>query len=202
MKQWKRLLALSAVVLFTGALSYNELEAIISGPWHHTPDPVGKEQLERDQARCRVVAAQTPVNNADSVVAGYAQMAAQLNCMRALGYLPGLAETKTNTRRKAGLVIDDLRAAGGGIGVTRCSEFNESLKKTAETGAMFFSWAEGFLTGWNMGLPSTSREHAELSSIARDDQMAFLRRWCEENPTKRYMEGVTMLFVRLRSPAK
>jgi hypothetical protein len=210
MKQWKWLrclsvAALSAVVLMpgvlTGAQSYNELETIISGPFHHTPDPVSKEQFERDQARCRVVAIQTQVNADSSVVAGYARMAAQLNCMRALGYLPGPA-AKTNTRRKAGLGLDDLKAAGGGVGVTRCSEFNEARGKTAETEAMFFSWTEGFLTGWNMGLPDTSQEHAELSSIPRDDQMAFLRKWCKENPTKRYMEGATMLFVRLRPSPK
>ena len=144
---------------------------------------MSKEQLERDQARCRVVAAQTQVNSTDSVVAGYARMAAQLNCMRALGYLPGPAAAKSNTRRKAGLGRDDLKAASGGVGLTRCSEFNESRRKTAETEAMFFSWTEGFLTGWNIGLPDTSQEHAELSTIPRDDQMAFLRRWCEENPT-------------------
>jgi hypothetical protein len=58
---------------------------------------------------------------------------------------------------------------------------------------MFFSWTEGYLTGWNMGLPQASQEHAELSSMPRSEQMEFLRKWCEANPSKRYLEGATDL---------
>ena len=38
--------------------------------------------------------------------------------------------------------LDDLKAAGGGVGATPCSEFNQSREKP-EIEAMFFSWTEG-----------------------------------------------------------
>jgi hypothetical protein len=107
---------------------------------------------------------------------------------------PGRAPAQTNGG------IEGLSAAGSGVGVTLCSEFNRSRKK-AETEFLFFTWAEGYLTGWNLGPPADSPLHAELSSMPRLEQMKFLRIWCESNPTKRYMEGATQLFVRLRQHA-
>ena len=52
--------------------------------------------------------------------------------------------------------LDDLKAAGGGVGATPCSEFNQSREKP-EIEAMFFSWTEGYLTGWNLGLPRQAK---------------------------------------------
>jgi hypothetical protein len=46
--------------------------------------------------------------------------------------------------------LDDLKAAGGGVGATPCSEFNQSREKP-DIEAMFFSWTEGYLTGTATG---------------------------------------------------
>ena len=96
--------------------------------------------------------------------------------------------------------LDDLKAAGGGVGGTPCSEFNQSREKP-EIEAMFFSWTEGYLTGWNLGLPKTSQEHVDLSLMSRSEQMEFVRKWCEANPSKPYMDGATALLIRLRASA-
>jgi len=96
--------------------------------------------------------------------------------------------------------LDDLKAAGGGVGATLCSEFNQSREKP-EIEAMFFSWTEGYLTGWNLGLPQASQEHVDLSLMSSSEQMEFLRKWCEANPSKRYMDGATALLIRLRASA-
>jgi hypothetical protein len=176
-----------------------EVAAMVEGPWHHVPNPVNKLQLERDDARCRVVAAQTPVNSTTPAVVERVRWITQINCLKALGYEPGPPPVRASSRRtKSGL--DELKAAGGGVGVTPCSKFNQSREKP-EIEAMFFSWTEGYLTGWNMGLPQASQEHAELSLMPRSEQMEFLRKWCEANPSKRYMEGATALFIRLRASA-
>jgi hypothetical protein len=191
-----------AVVLSSpvGAQTYDELAAMVEGPWHHVPNPVSKQQLERDDARCRVVVAQTPVNSTTPAVVERVRWTTQLNCMKALGYEPGPPPVRATSRRTKG-GLDELKAAGGGVGVTPCSEFNQSREKP-EIEAMFFSWTEGYLTGWNLGLPQASQEHAELSLMPRSEQMEFLRKWCEANPSKRYVEGATALFVRLKAPAK
>ena len=96
--------------------------------------------------------------------------------------------------------LDDLKAAGGGVGATPCSEFNQSREKP-EIEAMFFSWTEGYLTGWNLGLPKTSQEHVDLALMSRSEQMDFLRKWCEANPSKPYMDCATALLIRLRASA-
>ena len=96
--------------------------------------------------------------------------------------------------------LDDLKAAGGGVGATPCSEFNHSREKP-EIEEMFFSWTEGYLTGWNLGLPQASQEHVDLSLMSSSEQMEFLRKWCEANPSKRYMDGATALLIRLRASA-
>ena len=96
--------------------------------------------------------------------------------------------------------LDDLKAAGGGVGATPCSEFNQS-REMPEIEAMFFSWTEGYLTGWNLGLPQASQEHVDLSLMSRSEQMEFLRKWCEANPSKPYMDGATALLIRLRASA-
>ena len=62
--------------------------------------------------------------------------------------------------------LDDLKAAGGGVGGTPCSEFNQSREKP-EIEAMFFSWTEGYLTGWNLGLPQASQEHVECHARSK-----------------------------------
>ena len=107
-------------------------------------------------------------------------------------------QLKRDDSRRGGL--DDLKAAGGGVGGTPCSEFNQSREKP-EIEAMFFSWTEGYLTGWNLGLPKASQEHVDLSLMSRSEQMEFLRKWCEANPSKRYMDGATALLIRLRASA-
>jgi hypothetical protein len=191
---------LVAIVLSSSvrAQTYDELAAMVEGPWHHVPNPVTKWQLERDDARCRVVAAQTQVDSTTPAIVARVRWTTQINCMKALGYEPGPAPPvqRANSRRtKGGLV--EIKAAGGGVGVTPCSEFNQSREKP-EIEAMFFSWAEGYLTGWNIGLPEESQKHVDLSLMPRSEQMEFLRKWCEANPSKRYVDGATTLLIRLR----
>jgi hypothetical protein len=99
-----------------------------------------------------------------------------------------------------GGALNDLKAAGGGVGATPCSEFNHSREKP-EIEAMFFSWTEGYLTGWNLGLPKASQEHVDLSLMSRSEQMEFMRKWCEANPSKPYMDGTAALLIRLRASA-
>jgi hypothetical protein len=84
------------------AQTYDELAAIVAGPWHHTPNPVSKSQLDRDDARCRVVAAQTPVNSTTPAVVARVRWTTQINCMKSLGYEPG-------RQAAAGEITDELR---------------------------------------------------------------------------------------------
>jgi hypothetical protein len=94
--------------------------------------------------------------------------------------------------------LADLSAAGGGVGIYLCAEFTR-LREKPEVADLFFTWAEGFLTGWNMGVPDDSGLSVELSELSRDEQKQFIRDYCNANPTKRYLEGVTALMSKLRT---
>src|SRR5450755_444112 len=77
--------ALSAAVAQSPAPHPNSIAAQLAGPWHHVPDSVGSDRAARDQAKCRMIAGQTPeINDIKfSVVL--------INCLRAEGYEPGAA---------------------------------------------------------------------------------------------------------------
>lgn len=196
---WKILPTVAVLALgsLAHAANYRGLEAMVNGPWHHLPNAVNVLQFNRDDAKCRVVAAQTPVSSTTPAVVEMVLWSTRINCLRSMGYEPGVGAIAKPAVRKSGLA--GIRAAGGGIGVAQCSEFTKSLSRP-EMEAIFFSWTEGYLTGWNLGLPDKSKLHVDLSSLARDDQMEFLRGWCVTNPDKKYVEGATALLVRLREP--
>jgi hypothetical protein len=184
------LLLISAAHAETGV----QLEAMAAGPWHHLPNPVGEFQFNRDIAKCRLIALQTPVSSDTAAVVGIVRNTAQINCMKALGYEPGTGPKPKPAPRNT---LANLGAAGGGVGVSPCADFSKSLNRP-EMEAMFFTWTEGYLTGFNIGLPANSDLHVDLATIPREEQMQFLRRWCSENPSKRYAEGATALLARLR----
>ncbi len=98
-----RLIAIAAVAVALSspawAQTYDELAAMVRGPWHHVPAPASRLQLERDDARCRVVAAQTPINSTTPAVVERVRWTTQINCMKALGYEPGPSPVRTTSGR-------------------------------------------------------------------------------------------------------
>jgi hypothetical protein len=122
--------------------------------------------------------------------------------LRAVGFEPdatGPAVTRQTASAKTKL--SDLQAVAGGVGIYPCSEFTKALENP-DLEAVFFTWAEGFLTGWNMGFPNDSDFSVDMSGLSRDEQKQFMRNYCKANPTKRYLEGVTALMSRLRTTKK
>lgn len=70
-----------------GAASYRELQMIMEGPWRAAGPPAKPQRLGQDQARCRVIAMQTPQTSITPAVIEAVQWGVEINCMNALGYL-------------------------------------------------------------------------------------------------------------------
>jgi hypothetical protein len=173
----------------------NSIAAQLSAPGHHVPDSVGPDRYARDQAKCRMITGQTP--EIDEIKFSISL----INCLRAEFEPDAMGRAVTRQAASAQTKLSDLQAVGGGVGIYPCSEFTKALENP-DLEAVFFTWAEGFLTGWNMGLPNDSGFRVDMSGLSRDEQKRFMRNYCKASPTKRYLEGVTALMSRLRTTKK
>jgi hypothetical protein len=182
--------------LSTGAYgqNYQELSAMVTGPWHHVPDDRSTIEFNREMAKCQVVSAQTPVNSTTPAVVEIVRWRVLINCLKASGYEPGAAPAYSVATKKT-RVATSVKMAGKGPGISPCSQYNESRSDEKEE-QVFFSWAEGFLTGYNM--QAKSAEMVELSALTGGQQLQFVRDYCDQHPDKRYIEAVLALIQALR----
>lgn len=85
-----------------------------------------------------------------------------------------------------------------GLGATSCAEFAQLYKRDPKsTELYFFTWAQGYMSGLNMGLLASKQPAKELGSETNDQTLA-LRTYCSDNPLKTYMDAVLDLWKSLR----
>ena len=61
---------------------------------------------------------------------------------------------------------------------------------------MFFSWAQGFMSGLNTDL--LKRGETDLNGLPLDAQKQFVSSYCKEHPRAPYFEAVFKLFDKMR----
>jgi hypothetical protein len=84
-----------------------------------------------------------------------------------------------------------------GLGSLSCAEFAKMYRDDPSTTELyFFSWAQGFMSGMNMGALATKNTTRDLAGITADQQRA-LRTYCANNPLKNYMDGVIEYYGKL-----
>jgi hypothetical protein len=196
---WKVLPTLAVISLSTGAhgQSHDELSAMVSGPWHHVPDARSGLEFNREMAKCRVASAQTPINSTTPAVVEIVRWTVLVNCLKASGYEPGVVPARNAASRKdQHPAATGVKMAGRGPGISPCSQYNESRRDDLEE-HVFFTWAEGFLTGYN--IQAKSAEMIELSALTDGEQLQFIRGYCDQHPDKRYIEAVVALIQALRT---
>jgi hypothetical protein len=110
-------------------------------------------------------------------------------------YEPGAAPAGPNPASKKNQAAASVKMAGKGPGISPCSQYNTSRSDDKEE-HVYFSWAEGFLTGYNMR--TKSAEMVELSALTTGQQLQFVRDYCDQHPDKRYIEAVLALIQALR----
>jgi hypothetical protein len=194
LRSWKMLPAVAILALpFTArGQTYDELSAMVAGPWHHVPNAVSTLQFNKDEAKCKVVSAQTPINSSTPAVVERTRWTVLINCLKASGYEPGQAPTKTtlpkdSTSKLAALRFDDYS----------CADIARLRKTSPGVDALFFTWARGFISGWNASAekPILKVDPAEMKS---NEQFRFIQAFCESNPSKLYLESVLELMAKLK----
>jgi hypothetical protein len=86
-----------------------------------------------------------------------------------------------------------------GIGVTTCAEFAERYRENPDSAeSRYFSWATGYMTGWNVASFGQKVPVVFLTAMTEDEQKSFLRRFCDQNPQKQYFRAVSTLLGELK----
>lgn len=90
----------------------------------------------------------------------------------------------------------DEKAAWTGSGTMSCADVASAYQQHPEDENLFFSWAQGFMSGLNTEL----LQHGEtnLNGLSLDAQKEFVRSYCKDRPHAPYFEAVFKLFDRMR----
>ena len=84
-----------------------------------------------------------------------------------------------------------------GAGAGSCAAFAEAYAANPVTAeAVYFSWAQGFMTGANIAAASASHRYSDLGGVAKDQQ-ARIRAFCAAHPAGPYAEAVFDLYKSL-----
>jgi hypothetical protein len=90
-----------------------------------------------------------------------------------------------------------------GAGAESCGKFGELYKQNPkETEWVYFTWAQGYMSGANAGLTALSGDRKlfhDLSSIPLYQQMAELRAYCNKNPLADFSSAVVDLWLKFET---
>lgn len=80
-----------------------------------------------------------------------------------------------------------------GVGVATCAEFARLYSQQPDVAErIFFSWASGYMTGWN-GASGDRILQIDLSVWNADAQRSHIRNYCDAHPLKMYHSAVNDL---------
>ena len=87
--------------------------------------------------------------------------------------------------------------AAKGVGVTTCAEFLQKYRADPELAeTVYFSWAQGFMSGWNFELLNLKRPIRDLSSQSMEQQQ--VRSYCSQRPSATFSEAALKLYLTLQ----
>ena len=84
-------------------------------------------------------------------------------------------------------------AVGEGVGTYSCAEFTRAIKADPSREMLYFSWAQGWMSGWNLALMDAHKPTADLRTPDGADQRVFLTSYCKAHPAALYMEAAYRL---------
>jgi hypothetical protein len=97
-----------------------------------------------------------------------------------------------------GVAAAQQAGAVSGAGTSSCAEFAKLYRQNPEaTESYFFFWAQGFLSGLNLGLLAAKRPLHDLAAWSFNDQKARIRQFCDQRPLLTYNHAVLDLFTAL-----
>jgi hypothetical protein len=88
------------------------------------------------------------------------------------------------------------KAGWSGAGTMACGEVAGAIRQHPEDENLFFSWAQGFMSGLNTEL--LKHGETDLNGIPLDEQKQFVRSYCGRKPRAKYFEAVFKLYDKMR----
>lgn len=87
-----------------------------------------------------------------------------------------------------------------GAGAASCQQYAQSYARNPDlTDQIYFSWAQGFMTGWNVGGlgQGQSSYFRNLAAIPIDQQHRKIREYCNQHPSADFDKAVMDLYMAL-----
>lgn len=114
----------------------------------------------------------------------------RLSSLAAAGMLAAMAATSAARAEPA---------LGQGVGTYTCAEFIRDARATRDGDVLYFSWAQGWMTGWNLAEMNASKPTVDLALLSITEQRTYVRGYCRDHPAGMYMDAVHQLYESLRS---
>ena len=108
-----------------------------------------------------------------------------------------------------GMILFPLLASGAeptvkwGLGTRSCAEFAQDFKQDPELWeTLYYSWAEGFMTGFNLVRSTVAKRDFDLNPYGRSEnwRRGSIREYCGTHPLSPYSEAAANLIVELSKP--
>jgi hypothetical protein len=93
-------------------------------------------------------------------------------------------------------------AAGQGLGTYTCGEAAQAIRHDRQLDLLYFSWAQGWMTGWNVAQMNANQPTADLNSRSLEDQRDFVKAYCALHPSGLYMDAVHQLYLSIATGGK
>jgi hypothetical protein len=93
-----------------------------------------------------------------------------------------------------------------GLGTATCGKFAEDYSSAKLAEAIYFTWAQGYMTARNnaevfgqleKGTDKTSVQFRDLNALSTQLEWARVRSYCNEHPLANYQEAVDILYASL-----
>jgi hypothetical protein len=78
-----------------------------------------------------------------------------------------------------------------------CAEIARLRKTSPNVDVLFFTWARGFVGGWNAATEKPILK-VDPTAMPQDEQLKFIRSYCDGNPSKLYFAAVMELLAKLK----
>jgi hypothetical protein len=80
------------------------------------------------------------------------------------------------------------------LGKSTCGKYLEQNRVNAQhADDMFFSWANGYLSGMNEAIASTGQPRHDLGATSAESKAKFIQDYCKEHPLGDYLNSVLAL---------
>ena len=90
-----------------------------------------------------------------------------------------------------------------GLGTRSCARFAQDFKQNPELwDTLYYSWAEGFMTGFNLVRSTIAKQDIDLNPHNRSEQWRreSILEYCATHPLSPYSEAVVNLINELKRP--